>query len=45
MSKRNSFLFFDLNILVIDNNIHTIVNDKRNDFVFPILSFPWMNGD
>ena len=30
--------FLDLNIKVIDNNIHTSVYDKRDDFGFPILT-------
>ena len=36
--KETSFL--DLNIKVIDNNIHNSVYDKRNDFEFPIVNFP-----
>ena len=35
----------DLNIKVIGINIHTSVYDKRNDFGFPIVNFPWLNGD
>ena len=41
--KETSFL--DLNIKVISSNIHTSVYDKRNDFGFPIVNFPWLNGD
>ena len=41
--KETSFL--DLNIKVICNNIHTIVYDKRDDFGFPIVNFPWLSGD
>ena len=41
--KETSFL--DLNIKVIGNNIHTSVYDKRDDFGFPIINFPWLNGD
>ena len=37
--------FLDLNIKVIRNNIHTSVYDKRDDFGFPIINFPWLNGD
>ena len=37
--------FLDLNIKVIDKNIHTIVYDKRDDFGFPIVYFPWLSGD
>ena len=35
----------DLNIKVIGNNIHTSVYDKRDDFGFPIVNFPWLSGD
>ena len=33
--------FLDLNIKVI----HTSVYDKRDDFGFPIVNFPWLSGD
>ena len=35
----------DLNIKVVGCNIHTSVYDKRNDFGFPIVNFPWLSGD
>ena len=35
----------DVNIKVIGNNIHTSVYDKRDDFGFPIVNFPWLSGD
>ena len=41
--KETSFL--DLNIKVIGSDIHTRVYDKRNDFGFPIVNFPWLSGD
>ena len=41
--KETSFL--DLNIKVIGSDIHTSVNDKRDDFGFPIVNFPWLCGD
>ena len=41
--KETSFL--DLNIKVIDSDIHTSVYDKRDDFGFPICNFPWLSGD
>ena len=37
--KETSFL--DLNIKVIGSDIHTSVYDKRNDFGFPIVYFPY----
>ena len=41
--KETSFL--DLNIKVIDSDVHTSVYDKRDDFRFPIVNFPWSSGD
>ena len=41
--KETSFL--DLNIKVIGSDIHTSVYDKRDDFGFPIVNFPWLSGD
>ena len=41
--KETSFL--DLNIKVIGSDIHTLVYDKRDDFGFPIVNFPWLSGD
>ena len=41
--KETSFL--DLNIKVIGSNIHTNVYDKRDDFGFPKVNFPWLSGD
>ena len=41
--KETSFL--DLNIKVIWSDIHTSVYDKRDDFGFPIVNFPWLSGD
>ena len=37
--------FLDLNIKVIGNVIHTSVYDKRDDFGFTIVNFPWLSGD
>ena len=41
--KETSFL--DLNIKVTGSDIHTSVYDKRDDFGFPIVNFPWLTGD
>ena len=41
--KETSFL--DLNIRIIGSDIHTSVYDKRDDFGFPIVNFPWLSGD
>ena len=41
--KETSFL--DFNIKVIGSDIHTSVYDKRDDFRFPIVNFPWLSGD
>ena len=37
--------FLDLNKKVIGSNFHTSVYDKRDDFGFPIVNFPWLSGD
>ena len=41
--KETSFL--DLNIKVIGSDVHTSVYDKRDDFGFPTVNFPWLSGD
>ena len=33
------------NLIFIGNDIHTSVYDKRDDFGFPIVNFPWLSGD
>ena len=42
-SDKETF-FLDLNIKVIGSDIHTSVYDKRDDFGFPIVNFPWLSG-
>ena len=37
--------FLDLNIKVVGSDVHTSVYDKRDDFGFPIVNFPWFSGD
>ena len=34
-----------LNRKVIGSDIHTSVYDKRDDFGFPFVNFPWVSGD
>ena len=41
--KETSFL--DSNVKVIDSDVHTSVYDKRDDFRFPNVNFPWLSGD
>ena len=41
--KETSFL--DLNIKIIGIDVHTNVYDKRDDFGFPIVNFPWLSGE
>ena len=41
--KETSFL--DINIKVVERDVHTSVYDKRDDFGFPIVNFPWFSGD
>ena len=43
-SDKETF-FLDLNIKVIGSDVHTSVYDKRDDFGFPIVNFPWLSGD
>ena len=37
--------FLDLDIKVHDNNMHTSVFDKRDDFGFPIVNYPWLSSN
>ena len=37
--------FLHLYIKVVGDDVHKSVYDKRNDFGFPIVIFPWLNGD
>ncbi|KAK3108234.1 hypothetical protein FSP39_003752 [Pinctada imbricata] len=37
--------FLDLNIKIVNGEIHTSVYDKRDDFGFNIVNFPWLGGD
>ena len=37
--------FIDLNIKVVGDDIHFSVYDKRDDFEFLIVNFPWWSGD
>ena len=41
--KETSFL--DLNLKGIGSDVDTSVFDKHDDFVFPIVNFPWWSGD
>ena len=34
----------DLNTEVIGSDVHTSVYDKRDNFGFPIVNFPWLSG-
>ena len=43
LDKETSFL--DLNIKVIGSEIHSSAYNKRDDFGFPIVNFPWLSGD
>ena len=37
--------FLDLDISVENNNFKTKIHDKRDDFDFPIVNFPFLDGD
>ena len=41
----SSFNINNISSNVIGNDIHTSVYDKRDDFGFPIVNFPWLSGD
>ena len=41
--KESSFL--DLKINVIGSDVNISVYDRRDDFGFPIVNFPWLSGD
>ena len=43
--KETSFLDLNTSIKVIGSDVHTSIYDKRDDFSFPIVSFPWLSGD
>ena len=40
--KETSFL--DLNIKVNGSDVHINIYNKRDDFEFPIVNCPWLNG-
>lgn len=37
--------FLDLNISILQGKIKTKIYDKRDDFSFPIVNFPFLDGD
>ena len=37
--------FLDMNMKFIGIDIHFSVYDKRDDFGFPIVNYPWLSGD
>ena len=41
--KETSFL--DLNIKVVGSDVYTSVYEKRDNFGFSIVNFPWFSGD
>ena len=40
-----TYKWLDCQNKVIGNNINTSVYDKRGDFGFPTVNFPWLSGD
>ena len=39
------FFFLDLNLCISNDIVSTKINDKRDDFDFDIVSFPFLDGD
>lgn len=37
--------FLDLDIQIFQGKLHTQIYDKRDDFSFPIVNFPFLDGD
>lgn len=37
--------FLDLDLSIINGKLHTKIYDKRDDFSFPIVNFPFLEGD
>ena len=37
--------FLDLNLHIKNNHIYSNIYDKRDDFGFPIVNYPWLDGD
>ena len=38
-------MFLDLDIYIINGNLNTKIYDKRDDFSFPIVNYPFLDGD
>lgn len=43
--SNNNAVFLDLHLSVVNNKIYSKIYDKRDDFGFPIVNFPWLDGD
>ena len=43
-TKKLLSFIYNVVIKVIGSNVHTSVCDKRDDFGFPIVNFPWLSG-
>ena len=39
------FFFLDLNLCISNGTVSTKIYDKRDDFDFDIVNFPFLNGD
>ena len=43
--KRQTGSFLDLHLSISDGFVHTKIYDKRDDFHFDIVNFPFLDGD
>ena len=45
ISSETEAPFLDLHLSILDESISCKINDKRDDFDFDIVNFPYLDGD
>ena len=45
ISSETEAPFLDLHLSILDGSISCKINDKRDDFDFDIVNFPYLDGD